>query len=77
MITTGIPFAPNTTEIDRSSNSIVPRYLKNNPLGIGFLLNDNRKNEIKSEGDHFENALFTSETIYKEYLPSDIVSRWD
>lgn len=77
MITTGITIAPNTTEIDRSSNSMVARYLKNNPLGLGFLLNDNRKNEIKSEGDHFGNAPITSETLYKDYLPSDIVSRWD
>jgi len=77
MITTGITFAPNTKEIDSSSNSMVAKYLKNNPLGIGFLLNDNRKNEIKSEGNHFGNVPFTNETIYGDGIPSDIVSRWD
>ena len=77
MTTTGLTFAPSTTEIDRSSNSMVARYLKNNPLGIGFLLSDKRKNEIKSEGDHFGNAPFANETIYKDYILSDIVSRWD
>ena len=77
MITTGISFAPNTKEINSSSNSMVDRYLKNNPLGLGFLLSDKRKNEIKSEGDYFGNAPFTNEAFYKDYIPSDIVSRWD
>ena len=77
MTTTGISFAPNTTEIDRSSNSMVARYLKNNPLGLGFLLNGNKKNEIKSEGNHFGYVPFTNETIYRDNIPSDIVSRWD
>ncbi|WP_120714365.1 hypothetical protein [Ulvibacterium marinum] len=77
MIATGISFTPNTKQIHSSSNSMVARYLKNNPLGIGFLLSDKRKNEIKSEGYHFGNAPFTNETIYRDYLPSDIVSKWD
>ncbi|WP_422082401.1 hypothetical protein [Ulvibacterium sp.] len=77
MITTGITFAPNTKEIDSSSNSMVAKYLKNNPLGIGFLLNDKRKNKIKSEGNHFGNVPFTNETIYRDGIPSDFVSRWD